>query len=203
MSLRIGTFNTQLRGTATEVLADLDLLPNPATQRAEHIADRILKSGFDYDIIALNEVFDEAAREILSNKLKGKYPNQVLECDVDQVALILELGALGFNPIAQLIALGIFAANDFDLDEAGLLLKPEDSGLMLFSKWPFAKRPDGTPEVVFFPYTSSAFDDSLSAKGVCYAHIRDNDNTTTSSLHTCRRRRRMSRWRTGRSAPIN
>ena len=41
MSLRIGTFNTQLRSTATEVLADLDpFTENTAPERAKIIAAR-------------------------------------------------------------------------------------------------------------------------------------------------------------------
>ena len=38
------------------------------------IAKRILNSGFDYDLIALNEVFDEDARQNLVAALKAKYP---------------------------------------------------------------------------------------------------------------------------------
>lgn len=176
MSLRIGTFNTQLRSTITEVFADLDVDPtNNAPKRAENLAKNILASEFDYDIIALNEVFDEEAREILSSRLKTKYPNQVTKCDVDQVALMLQVGVFAFNPIAQLYALALFTVNNFDLDESGLLLKVEDSGLMLFSKWSFATNQHGNPDVVFYPFTSSAFDDSLAAKGVCYVQILDPD----------------------------
>lgn len=75
MSLRIGTFNTQLRSTAMEVLADFDpFTDNTAPQRAKIIANRILNSGFDYDVIALNEVFDEEARGVLVAALQGTFP---------------------------------------------------------------------------------------------------------------------------------
>lgn len=63
-SLRMGTFNVQfLPGSDDD------------TTRSKRIADRI-KAG-RYDIIALNEVFDEEARDTFVAELSGTYPNYV------------------------------------------------------------------------------------------------------------------------------
>ncbi len=76
-------------------------------ERAEAIAKAILKLKPLPDIIALQEVFDEDAKDELEDALKGTYPHYVYKLD----------------------------SNDFiDLDE--------DSGLMLFSRFPFTNLPN-------------------------------------------------------------
>lgn len=75
-SLRLLSFNTQLRSYAMEAGAAIDLLvEDTAEARARAIANRILASPFDYDIIGLMELFDQDAREILGSRLRTKYPD--------------------------------------------------------------------------------------------------------------------------------
>jgi hypothetical protein len=73
--------------------------------RAESIAKAILNMNPMPDIIALQEVFDDDAKDAFEQKLKATYPHYVYELD----------------------------ASDLD---------PLDSGLMLFSRFPFAHLPD-------------------------------------------------------------
>ena len=76
--LRILTYNTQLRSWMMEVGWPPSLPPvDTAEERAAHIADNILASTAQYDIVCLNEVFDEDARAVLSKRLEGQYPYQV------------------------------------------------------------------------------------------------------------------------------
>src|SRR5437763_13292058 len=73
--IRFLTYNTQLRSWGMEVLAQQNLFPvTSAEERAATIAERILSSREDYDVICLNEVFDEDARAVLGSKLIDKYP---------------------------------------------------------------------------------------------------------------------------------
>ena len=51
-----------------------------AEERAELIADAILSSRFSYDIVGLCEVFDEDSRDILRNRLRGRFPWIVTKC---------------------------------------------------------------------------------------------------------------------------
>lgn len=139
-SLRIGTFNVQfLPGSDDD------------ETRSATIANRILAST--YDIIALNEVFDEEARETFVSKLKGTFPHYVEYLGDDAVG-------------------------------------SEDSGLMLFSRYPFeplerethlAEADDvdasnaGTDwkQVAFIEYDADVFPDNWAAKGVGLVRIRN------------------------------
>lgn len=47
----------------------------------------------------------------------------------------------------------------------------EDSGLMLFSRFPFDTGRDGEPVVAYWPYTLSAGGDSYAAKGALLARV--------------------------------
>jgi len=172
-SLRIVTFNTQLRSWAMEIGARGDpFFDETAESRARAIARRILNSSFDYDIVALNEVFDEDAREILEDDLAAKYPNALIKADVKDLALQAVGGAFVLTTNLLLAAYGISVL---------FSTKLEDSGLMLFSRFPFATippppgfeafYPGGIPYVFFLPYTVSKGDDEAAAKGAVFARI--------------------------------
>ena len=139
-SVRVGTFNVQfLPGSSDD------------ETRSVEIADRILAST--YDIIALNEVFDEEAREKFVEKLKGTFPHYVEYLGDDAVG-------------------------------------SEDSGLMLFSRYPFEAlsrdthkaEPDDVDavsagadwkEVAYIEYDADVFTDNWAAKGVALVRIRN------------------------------
>jgi hypothetical protein len=190
------TYNTQLRSWGMEALAQGTLRPTVSAEvRAATIAARILDSREDYDVVCLNEVFDDDARDVLRNVLGGKYPNAVYKADEDNVALQIGLAvglggaaavALAVPVLGWLGAVGLAYAG---LEEL-LAAKFEDSGLMLFSRLPFATvavsapmanvlAPAGWtdvrfPIVNFVPYEDGASDDALAAKGVLYAQfVRD------------------------------
>jgi Endonuclease/Exonuclease/phosphatase family len=192
-SIRVLTYNTQLRSWAGEVLAQQSLTPiTSAEERAATIAQRILDSAEDYDVVCLNEVFDDDARAVLKGALSGKYPNAVYKADIDDVLLQIGLVAgttLGGTLLLAVPVVGWLGA--IGLAYAGLdaltNTKFEDSGLMLFSRLPFATFPvteqmgsvlspigfteTQFPIVSFVPYKDGADDDALAAKGVLYARF--------------------------------
>ena len=184
-NLRMLSYNTQLRSWAMEVGWPPSIPPtDTAEERAAMIADNILGSPFDYDIVGLCEVFDEDAREILRDRLRGQFPHIVAKSDWDYVQVE--------QASAQLSTIGLFW-------QWQLLGSPavssswrlEDSGLMLFSKFPFAQVSTSTlspavvaasavlgfpvpalaPAVSFFPYEDTAGNDGNAAKGVGYARL--------------------------------
>jgi endonuclease/exonuclease/phosphatase family metal-dependent hydrolase len=144
--LRLGTYNTQMRSTIGEAANDGTLFPNnDAPKRAKKLALAILNSEFDYDIIALNEVFDEDARANLVEALRDKYPHFIQKLDDSLVSIIR--GKIKF--------------------------KLEDSGLMLFSKFPFEDVPTQPGrKFAFTVFQESAEADDLAAKGAAYVRIR-------------------------------
>jgi endonuclease/exonuclease/phosphatase family metal-dependent hydrolase len=194
--LRILTYNTQLRSWMMEVGWPPSLPPvDTAEERAAHIADNILASTAQYDIVCLNEVFDEDARAVLSKRLEVQYPYQVTKADLLYTELLRPgllhdisntVFDLAFQPL---------------LDVASLLaLKLEDSGIFLASRWPFELLavpqaivdaigvqqaadlfPDGLVAVSFMTYgdcDGGFMADCRSAKGVLWARIRrDQDHS--------------------------
>ena len=191
--LRILTFNTQLRSWGMEVGSPPSLPPEyTAEERAGFIADNILASASQYDIVCLNEVFADAARDVLSDRLSGTYPYQVTKADLLYTEL-LRPGVL--NSISNKLFDIVFQPL---LDVASVLaLKLEDSGLFLASRWPFdllpvpqalidaigAQRaaelfPKGMLAVSFMTYADcdgGLFADCRSAKGVLWARVRRDD----------------------------
>lgn len=189
-SLRILSWNTQMRSWAMEVGMPPSLPPvTTAEERAELIADGILASAFDYDIVCLCEVFDEDSRDILRNRLRGRFPWIVTKADFGYIGT--ELGAA---PLVDLPLQGLSFVSGLVFNPLSILsYRPEDSGLMLFSRWPFATEgllslppevvgllqagPLGTaipakvPRVSFHPYSSTTGNDKFAAKGVLYARI--------------------------------
>jgi len=189
-SLRILSWNTQMRSWAMEVGMPPTIPPvTTAEERAELIADGILASSFDYDIVCLSEVFDEDSRDILRSRLRGRFPWIVTKCDFGFVGT--ELGAA---PLVDLPLQGLSFVSGLVFNPLHILTyRPEDSGLMLFSRWPFATEglislpsdivaflqagplgaalPAKVPRVSFLPYSSTTSDDKFAAKGIGYARI--------------------------------
>jgi endonuclease/exonuclease/phosphatase family metal-dependent hydrolase len=145
-SVRMGTFNVQfLPGSDDD------------ETRSVRIADRILAG--QYDIIALNEVFDEEAREKFISKLKETYPSYV--------------AYIGDAAVGA-----------------------EDSGLMLFSRFPFEPLPNPQhkhdpdyleasnagadwKDVAFIEYDEDVFPDNWAGKGAAFVRIK---NPTTGRI---------------------
>ena len=145
-SLRIGTFNAQFIPSTFNGMP-----PGDDVARPKQIAARILAGG--YDIIALNEVFDEDSRKVFVRELRGAYPHYVAYLGDDAVA-------------------------------------SEDSGLMLFSRFPFVGLPLKThiaepddlkaqnggsdwKDVAFIEYDASSDSDDMSAKGAAMVRIQN------------------------------
>jgi Endonuclease/Exonuclease/phosphatase family len=192
--VRVLTYNVQCRSWAMEALAQGSPFPEMSTEeRAREISRRILDSYRTWDIVCLNEVFDDDARDVFILELGGRYPHQVQKCDVDYLGVQLGIGTatavfLAIPGIGWLAGLGIAIAG-----AALLETKFEDSGLMIFSRFPFEQIPipaelaqiaqqigAGTsiPKVAFVPYEDSAGADALAAKGALYAAIDIGDEET-------------------------
>lgn len=173
-SIRFLTWNVQLRSFGMEALDRMTLEVEYAAQtmaRAKEIVQRLRSRVEDYDVICLNEVFDEDARATLRDGLIDLYPYCVAKADA----------AAGIAPTAAALLMGV-GTIDYLADgnlAAGLPLplvvsRPEDSGLMLFSRLPFdlddvpfTAWPVGTglPATYFGWYAHSASDDQWAAKG--------------------------------------
>ena len=176
-----------------EALAQKDPFPVDSTEeRAKTISRRILESPEDYDVICLNEVFDEDAREVFQNELSAHYPNVVIKADVDNLGLQIGLvagGALGAAALLAIPVVGWLAAAGLAVVAITELLetKFEDSGLMIFSRLPFATIPLSPemkaiveplgftqadfPIIQYIPYADGASEDAMAAKGVVYARF--------------------------------
>jgi hypothetical protein len=196
-SLRILTYNTQLRSWAMEVGADMSIPPSEtAEDRAKLISQNILASSRDYDVVCLNEVFDEDARDILIAELLSRFPFAITKADVGGVEVAWPgKPVLPINPVSLMLSVtGISLIGSWL--ELGTP-KLEDSGVMLFSRWPFALKPIteaianlldprtlseltplGLPRVGYTAYRNSSGNDAWAAKGVVYAQIqRDAQHT--------------------------
>ncbi len=165
-SLRILTYNTYLLPRI--VLCTWDpichLLDANFESRAEQLGAAVAKANEKYDIVAFNEVWDEDTRDVLEERLGGTYPSYVKYISTsgpDMIRLKKDWGFLGGNF--------------------------EDSGLMLFSKFPFRKLPfvkDDYEATDFKPWwihkrlafkefddCAFAFADCRAAKGVALVQV--------------------------------
>ncbi len=165
-SLRILTYNTYLLPRI--VLCRWDpvchLLDANFESRAEQLGAAVAKANEKYDIVAFNEVWDEDTRDVLEERLGGTYPSYVKYISTsgpDMIQLKKRWGFLGGNV--------------------------EDSGLMLFSKFPFQKLPfvkDDYEATDFQPWwihkrlafkefhdCAFAFGDCRAAKGVALVQV--------------------------------
>jgi endonuclease/exonuclease/phosphatase family metal-dependent hydrolase len=187
-SFRIGTFNTQLDswifdlkrlfpknfdlGGVPEALVKLANLPATVTERrktqAEAIADRIRKGGFYYDVLALNEVFHEDARAILSAELATIFPYQVTKAPT--VASPLPSVVFDFLPQAARDLIETFTP--------GAGFDAEDSGLMLLSRFPIVEQ-----DFALFDagYLDGAGADAFASKGALYVKL--HNPRTGGSMH--------------------
>ena len=196
-SLRIATFNTYLLSNKfrclqfrkeTSALTPVEIDPigkvdcalensdlpffetkDTLRQQADEIVKAIKSLGDSVDVIVLNEVWDETAKERLSAHLAAQFPNQVKMID----------GAVDISDptLLKLVADG----------NPGAVFKGEDSGLMLFARrnvkfLPFRgpARPAGTTlTAVASTYNAARAhtflhakgEDSLAAKAVGAVHV--------------------------------
>ncbi len=133
-SLRLLTYNTAFVSLSSLLIPGGEINPNVAQwqmeypERADHIADGILRT--DQDVVALNEVFDDKARDQLILRLSARYPYHIDKID---------------GPTNWPLPPGI--------------LETPDSGLMLFSKYPF---------VPFSAAASAPFPGGADISGVNY-----------------------------------
>ncbi|HYH61029.1 MAG TPA: endonuclease/exonuclease/phosphatase family protein [Solirubrobacterales bacterium] len=138
-SLRVVTYNVQMLPSTFSATTD------PAN--AGRIARQLEAGG--YDVIALNEVFDEEARDAFVNELEESFPYHV-----DYLS-----GGTAVN---------------------------EDSGLMLFSRFPLKSLPDDTyraddqsckatncSRVGFLEFQPCHGDDCLAEKGVGFVRLKN------------------------------
>jgi Endonuclease/Exonuclease/phosphatase family len=181
-SLRILTYNTQMRSALMEMGFPPSIPPvYTAPERAVLIAEAIVNSPIEIDVVCLNEIFDEPARAILSAELESEFPFQVAKADTFHTRIVSpgvsddvaeKVWELTFGPLEDLSALA--------------MLKFEDSGLFLASRLPFATVPTppevhallgpfafpgGVPRVRFFMYADASDNDKFAAKGVLYAAL--------------------------------
>ena len=163
MHLRVLTYNVQCRPI-------VDNVDNEA--RAKEIARRIEASPWDYDIVCLNEVFDEDAREKFVAGLKSKYPHYVERIGGSRglASSLSDTDNAGF--VALSVGLRALTLGLFDV-----FAKAEDSGLMLFSRFPFDRKPDPDdatktlPALNWKPYSQRKDDDAMSEKGALAARL--------------------------------
>src|SRR5262245_42344571 len=120
-AIRIATYNAYLLSPIFKCLhinfADCLLQIEGQTEGwAAHLADTILADTDRFDIIVLNEAWDEDAKDILEARLRPRYPIVVKKIDADLVMVrSVQLGMLPPLP-------------------TGVRFNGEDSGLMLFAK---------------------------------------------------------------------
>lgn len=165
-SVRILTYNTYLLSRI--FLCKLDPLCHlgdaNVEPRAEQLGAVVAMTNEKYDIVAFNEVWDEDSKDVLEERLGGIYPSYVKyisKSGPDMIQLKKDWGFLGGNF--------------------------EDSGLMLFSKFPFQRLPfvkDDYEATDFKPWwikkrlafkefhdCAFAFADCRAAKGVALVQV--------------------------------
>ncbi|NOT88788.1 MAG: hypothetical protein HOP03_11460 [Lysobacter sp.] len=157
MHLRVLTYNVQCRPI-------VDNVDNGV--RAEEIARRIVASHWDFDIVCLNEVFADTAREKFVAGLKTKYPHYVESIGGERgfASSLADTDSAGF--VALSVGLRVLTLGLIDVFGTS-----QDSGLMLFSRFPFDRKPNPDdaattlPALNWKPYSQRTNDDALSEKG--------------------------------------
>jgi endonuclease/exonuclease/phosphatase family metal-dependent hydrolase len=189
-SLRVLTYNVQMRSWAMEAGAQGSLTPVTSVEsRAKTIAARILASPQQYDVVCLQEVFDEDGRDILEDELSAAYPHYIKKSDGKGMSVVTG-PAFGVAGISALVPGGAAVAAVAGV--IGLISLAfstfEDSGLMLFSKLPFdtmaldpafleklaengVNLPPTLPATAFKVFSDTAGEDGFAAKGVLYARL--------------------------------
>jgi hypothetical protein len=142
-SVRVATFNAYLLSPIFKCgnpqFADCLLQIGGQTKKqAGRLADAILKDPGRFDIIAINEAWDEDAKALLIDRLRIRYPNYVGKLDADLIkfrggslkAALLDLGAD--------VVTGVYGSPINKING-------EDSGLMLFASSAFSFLPLPNP----------------------------------------------------------
>jgi endonuclease/exonuclease/phosphatase family metal-dependent hydrolase len=173
-SMRILTYNVQMRSALMETGFPPSIPPvYNAPLRAKIIAQRILDSPEEIDVVCLNEVFDEPARNVLSDLLSTRFPHQVVKADTFHTRI--RRGSVLADIAEAVWDVTIGTVEEF----AGIAaLKLEDSGLFLASRFPFVTVPVAPsvfggrlPVVRFQMYEDASDNDKFAAKGVLYARL--------------------------------
>lgn len=156
MSIRLTTLNTQL--LPLDGLSNLEAV----NQRARRIAAAFLADPWP-DVLVFNEVFFEPARQILASQLAAHWPHIVAKLGPtrtlawETLAPVVAFWKQSLPPAHPLRALALQ-----DLYQAlirqGLEL-PEDSGLMVLSRYPLVGDP------VFVPFEAAESVDQYADKG--------------------------------------
>ncbi len=188
-SIRVATYNAFLLSPFFKCFnpnfADCLIQINGETETwANRLADTILADPDRFDIIAINEAWDEDAKSILVRRLRPVFPNFVRKLDADLIQLrgqSLE-DILTGQPKAVITAI-------FNGAPVGKI-NGEDSGLMLFAKprFRFLPLPDdtyqwgdgssqvleaSTDEVAFTLFEDCGDADCFSGKGAALVRMRD------------------------------
>ena len=187
-SVRVATFNTYLLSPFFKCFnpnfADcLAQITGHTETWANSLADRILADTDRFDIIALNEVWDEDAKSILVRRLRPVYPTFVRDIDADLIQVrgqaLKDILSGQPKPVVDAV---------FGGEPIGKI-NGEDSGLMLFAKRNFAFLPlpdpafkwgagsgevlaATSPEIAFTLFTACAGSDCFAAKGAALARLR-------------------------------
>jgi endonuclease/exonuclease/phosphatase family metal-dependent hydrolase len=178
-SVRVATYNAYLLSPLFKCLPPgplmLECLGQITGQTegwANRLADAILADPNRFDILILNEIWDEDAKDILVTRLKAKFPVYVKKLDAPLVSLRAEV----VGPLPTL--------------STGVKLNGEDSGLMLFARTGFSALPlpsnkhrwggvkgtrqGSTSRIAFKLFEDYASDDQYAAKGVGFVRLRHN-----------------------------
>ncbi len=156
-----------------------------AEEWANELADAILSDPNRPDIIAINEAWDEKAKDVLVSRLAADFPNYVRDIDADliQIRGPTLVDILTAQP--QDVITGVFG--NIEIEK----INGEDSGLMLFAneKFVFENLPDQsfqwgtqpdqqldatTDQVAFTLYDSCESEDCFAAKGAALVRLRHN-----------------------------
>lgn len=186
-SVRMATYNAFLLSPFFKCFnpnfADCLAQINGETEKwANHLADTILANPDRFDIIALNEVWDEDAKSILVRRLRGAYPNFVRKIDAD----LIQIRGQSLEDILtgqpQAVVDAIFGGAPIGK------INGEDSGLMLFANEKFRFEPlphadfrygsgptetleASRPEVAFTLFEDCGGTDCFAAKGAALVRL--------------------------------
>ena len=188
-SVRVATFNAYLLSPFFKCFNPnfLDCLVqiNGETEAwANHLADTILADPDRFDIIAIDEAWDEDAKSILVRRLRPFFPNFVRKIDADLIQVRGQALQDILTGQPQAVVDAVFGGAPIGK------INGEDSGLMLFANAKFAFEPlpnDGfrwgaasgqsleasTAEVAFTLFEDCASPDCFSAKGAALVRLKD------------------------------
>jgi hypothetical protein len=190
-SVRVATYNAFLLSPFFKCFnpnfADCLVQINGETEKwANHLADQILADTGRFDIIVINEAWDEDAKSILVRRLRNQYPNFVRKLDAD----LIQFRGQSLKDILlgqpQAVVDAIFGGAPVGK------INGEDSGLMLFANRRFEFMPfpnnsfkwgsgsgqtleASTKNVAFSLFESCASADCFSAKGAGLVRLRQID----------------------------